>query len=77
MTSSQLSHVSLQLCPGTREVRIMLGTSMEISEAGKNFIIASDLCPVQNGFVQRGLSNAYVLGVVPTLALPFSSLEQQ
>lgn len=48
---SQCSHLYLLPCPGTRKVKIVLGTSTGISEVGKNFIIASDLCPVQNRFV--------------------------
>lgn len=31
----------------------MLGTSTGISGVGKNFVIASDLCPAQNRFVHR------------------------
>lgn len=73
--SSQLSHVSLLPYPGTGEVRIMLGTSRGILEAGKNFIIASDLFPVQNRFVQQGLRNAYGLGMAPILPLPFLSFQ--
>lgn len=50
---SQCSHLSLLPCPGTRKMKIMLGTSTGISGVGKNFVIASDLCPAQNRFVHR------------------------
>lgn len=50
---SQCSHLSLLFCPGTRKVKIRLGTSTGISGVGKNFITASDLFPVQNRFVNR------------------------
>lgn len=50
-----------------------LGAFTEILEKGKNFIIVSDLCPVQSRLDQWGLSNTSVLNVLPILLPLFFS----